>query len=109
MRSYEETTKDVSKWQSIVKANREAATLKFATGCEDVQRTSTTAALTAKFAPARDFEREIAGMLEAAGAHNEAAVQEAEEALALKVCLWLLRLLLQKSENCNSISRAATC
>jgi hypothetical protein len=33
----------------------------------------------------RDFEKEIAGMLEAAGAHNEAAVLEAEEALALKV------------------------
>lgn len=33
----------------------------------------------------RDFEREIAGMLEAAGAHNDAAVQEAEQALALKV------------------------
>ncbi|BDA46715.1 probable U3 small nucleolar RNA-associated protein 14 homolog A [Coccomyxa sp. Obi] len=81
---YEETTKDVTKWQSIVKANREAPTLKFATGREDVQRTSTTAALTAKFAPARDFEREIASMLEAAGAHNEQAVQEAEEALALK-------------------------
>lgn len=82
---YEETTKDVTKWQNIVKANREAPTLKFATGREEVQRTSTTAALTAKFAPARDFEREIASMLEAAGAHNEQAVQEAEEALALKV------------------------
>ena len=35
--------------------------------------------------PCRDFEKEIAGMLEAAGAHNEEAVQEAEEALALKV------------------------
>lgn len=75
----------MTKWQSIVKANREAATLKFATGREDVQRTSSTAALTAKFAPARDFEREIAGMLEAAGAHNEQALAEAEEALALKV------------------------
>ena len=48
-------------------------------------RARTTAALTAKFAPARDFEREIAVMLEAAGAHNEQAVAEAEEALALKV------------------------
>lgn len=82
---YEETTKDVAKWQSIVKANREAPTLKFATGREDVPRTTTTAALTAKFAPSGDFERQIAEMLQAAGAHNEEAVQEAEEALALKV------------------------
>ena len=35
--------------------------------------------------PGRDFEKEIAGMLEAAGAHNDEAVQEAEQALALKV------------------------
>ena len=82
---YEVTKKDVSKWQSIVKANREAPTLKFATGNQDVPRTTTTSALTAKFAPSQDYEKEIAAMLEAAGAHNEQAVQEAEEALALKV------------------------
>ena len=82
---YEVSTKDVSKWQSIVKANREAPTLKFAAGNEDVPRTSTTGALIAKFQPSRDFEKEIAAMLAAAGAHNEQAVQEAEEALALKV------------------------
>ena len=85
---YEVTQKDVTKWQSIVKANREAPTLKFASGNEDVPRTSTTSALTAKFAPAQDYEKEIAAMLEAAGAHNEQAVQESEEALALKAsCL----------------------
>ena len=82
---YEVSTKDVSKWQSIVKANREAPTLRFAAGNEDVPRTSTTGALIAKFRPSRDFEKEIAAMLAAAGAHNEQAVQEAEEALALKV------------------------
>ena len=82
---YEVSTKDVSKWQSIVKANREAPTLKFAAGNKDVPRTSTTGALIAKFQPSRDFEKEIAAMLAAAGAHNEQAVQEAEEALALKV------------------------
>ncbi len=82
---YEVTQKDVTKWQSIVKANREAPTLKFASGNEDVPRTSTTSALTAKFAPSQDYEKEIAAMLEAAGAHNEKAVQESEEALALKV------------------------
>ena len=36
-----------------MKANREAATLRFAAGNEDVPRSSTTAALTAKFAPTR--------------------------------------------------------
>ena len=34
---------------------------------------------------ARDFEKEIAGMLEAAGAHSDEVVLEAEQALALKV------------------------
>jgi hypothetical protein len=77
----------VTKWQPIVKANREAPTLKFATGREDVPRTTTTAALTAKFAPSREFEKQIAELLQAGGAHNEQAVQEAEEALALKVLL----------------------
>ena len=89
---YEITKKDVSKWQAIVKANREAPTLKFASGNEYVPRTSTTGALTAKFEPARDFEKEIAAMLEAAGAHNEQAVQEAEEVLALKVGIALGQL-----------------
>lgn len=82
---YEVTQKDVTKWQTIVKANREAPTLKFASGNEDVPRTSTISALTAKFAPSQDYEKEIAAMLEAAGAHNEQAVQESEEALASKV------------------------
>ncbi len=82
---YEVTKKDVSKWQAIVKANREAPTVKFASGNEDVPRTSTIGALTAKFEPACDFEREIAAILEAAGAHNEQAVQDVEEVLALQV------------------------
>lgn len=98
-RRYEVTKKDVSKWQAIVKANREAPTLKFASGNEDVPRTSTTGALIAKFEPARDFEKEIAAMLEAAGAHNEQAVQEAEEVLALKVVSAVVQLWTDRAGN----------
>ena len=68
---YEVTQKDVTKWQAIVKANREAPTLKFASGNEDVPRTSTTGALTAKFAPSQDYEREIAAMLQAGATHGK--------------------------------------
>ena len=50
---YEDTRKDVAKWVPLVKANREAPTLRFAAGNEDVPRASTTAALTAKFTPVR--------------------------------------------------------
>ena len=50
-------------------------------------RSSTTAALAAKFSPSNDMEEEVAELLRAAGAHTGEAVEEAEEALALKV--WL--------------------
>jgi len=48
-------------------------------------RSSTTAALAAKFSPDNDMEEEVAELLRAAGAHTGEAVEEAEEALALKV------------------------
>ena len=48
-------------------------------------KTSTTAALTAKFEVGTGMEAEVAAMLRQAGVHSDQAVQEAEEALALKV------------------------
>lgn len=68
-------------WQ----ANREAPTLEFKSGRDDVVRSNTTAALAAKFAPENDMEEEVAELLRAAGAHTGEAVEEAEEALALQV------------------------
>ncbi len=68
-----------------MQANREAPTLHFKSGAEDVPRTNSTAALAAKFAPEAGLEAEVAAMLAAAGASNAEALAEAEESLALNV------------------------
>ena len=59
--------------------------MEFKSGRDEVVRSSTTAALAAKFSPDNDMEEEVAELLRAAGAHTGEAVEEAEEALALKV------------------------
>ena len=82
---YETTKEDITKWQPLVKANREAPTLEFKSGRDDVARSNSTAALAAKFVPGNDMEEQIAELLRAAGAHSGEAVEEAEEALALQV------------------------
>ena len=69
-----------------MQANREAPTLEFKSNKDEIARSSTTAALAAKFTPDNDMEEEVAELLRAAGAHTGEAVEEAEEALALKVC-----------------------
>mmetsp|Transcript_5357 Transcript_5357/g.11731 ORF Transcript_5357/g.11731 Transcript_5357/m.11731 type:complete len:1130 (-) Transcript_5357:373-3762(-) len=81
---YEQTSTEVTKWQSIVKANREAPTLVFTSATGEVPRVTTTAAIAAKHTPETDLEREVAALLEAAGAASAKAVQEAEDQLALK-------------------------
>ena len=50
----------MAKWQGIVKANREAPTLRFADGREELPRSST-AAMAATFRPSSSMEQEIAG------------------------------------------------
>lgn len=52
----------MAKWQGIVKANREAPTLRFADGREELPRSST-AAMAAAFRPTSTMEQEIAGGL----------------------------------------------
>ncbi|GFR45758.1 hypothetical protein Agub_g7173 [Astrephomene gubernaculifera] len=83
---YEAASKEVSKWLPIVKANREAPTLRLVSGREDVPRVTTTAALVAQHTPSADnaLEAEVAALLEQAGAANTEAIEEAEEQLALK-------------------------
>lgn len=44
-RRYERTKEEVSKWQTLVKAHREAPTLSFLAGRGDAGRPATTAAL----------------------------------------------------------------
>ncbi|KAK9806336.1 hypothetical protein WJX72_010623 [[Myrmecia] bisecta] len=81
---YEATGKEVTKWQPVVKANREAPTIRFTSGREDIPKTNTTAAMASSFKPETDMEAEVAALLQAAGAHTGEAVEQQEEALALK-------------------------
>lgn len=87
MLRYEATKEDIAKWTPIVRANREAATLVLTAPKNDVPATNSTAALTAKFQPKEGMEAEVAALLKAAGVHSDQAVEQAEEALALKVLL----------------------
>ncbi|GAX85472.1 hypothetical protein CEUSTIGMA_g12888.t1 [Chlamydomonas eustigma] len=81
---YEDTKEEVTKWQSIVKANREAPTLVFTSARGEVGRINTTQAIVAQHTPETALEEEVAALLEKAGAASAKAVQEAEEKLALK-------------------------
>ena len=89
----------MTKWTPIVRVNREAPTLVFKGPQNDVPRTSTTAALTAKFEPETGMEAEVAAMLKAAGLQNEQEVEEAEQELALQVWMECLH-----TKSCHFIS-----
>lgn len=69
----------------MVKANREAPTLAFSKPRGAAGPATTTAALTAQFQPETDMEAQVAAMLRAAGVDSGKAVQDGEDALALKV------------------------
>ncbi|OVA12705.1 Small-subunit processome [Macleaya cordata] len=60
--AYDETKKDISKWESLVKMNREAPTISF------VKDTnvgfSTVGAIASEFKPRTDFEKKIASVLQ---------------------------------------------
>ncbi|KXZ48222.1 hypothetical protein GPECTOR_29g127 [Gonium pectorale] len=83
---YEAASEEVTRWQPIVKANREAPTLRLVAGRDEVPRINTTAALVAQHTPSADnaLEAEVAALLNEAGAGSAEAIEEAEEALALK-------------------------
>ena len=65
---YEDTKEEVTRWQSIVKANREAPTIVFTSAKGDVSRVSSTMAIVANHVPQTELESEVAALLEAAGA-----------------------------------------
>ena len=65
--AYAETSKDVSKYQAVVKENREKRTLKFEPARNEMQRKDTLGALVADFTPKSDLEKEIAKVLSDAG------------------------------------------
>jgi len=82
--AYDESKKDIKKWMSLVKSQREAPTLQL-TSKPEVQRPTTVSAMAAKHTPENKMELEVAAMLEAAGAHTASAVAESEEALAMRM------------------------
>ena len=70
----------MSKWQPIVKANREKPTLKFTDQERDkMQRKETIAAMNADFQPANDFEKEIMAKLKEAGMATGKDVERGED------------------------------
>ena len=85
---YEVTSKDVTKWQAQVKANREAPTLDLTKQQrEGPKGPNSLASLAAAFKPQSAMEQEIAAMLQAAGAGSDQQVEAAEEALVAQVCV----------------------
>jgi hypothetical protein len=69
----------------LVKAHREAPTLRFAADVAAVPRLASTATMVDRHQPETAMEAEVAALLERAGAHSARAVAEGEQALALKV------------------------
>jgi len=65
--AYEETAKDITKYQPIVKENREKRTLKFEPSRKDMHRKDTLGALVADFTPRTELEKEIAQVLKDSG------------------------------------------
>jgi U3 small nucleolar RNA-associated protein 14 len=65
--AYEETSKDVTKYQPHVKENREKRTLEFKSARDDMQRKDTLGALVADFTPKTEIELEIAKALKESG------------------------------------------
>eukprot|EP00775_Hariotina_reticulata_P004466 gene4466-4722_t len=84
---YDDTKQEVTKWQPIVKSNREAPTIRFTSARHEVPAAaSTVAALVDGFTPRESdpLEAQVAALLGAAGSATTAAMEEAEEALAAK-------------------------
>jgi U3 small nucleolar RNA-associated protein 14 len=88
---YEVRKKDIGKWTPLVKGNREAPTLVLTSGRGDVPAITTSAALASRVTPVTDMEREVADLLKASGAHNEASIIEAEQSLVVKVGCYALK------------------
>lgn len=75
--AYSITSKDVSKWQNIVKANREARTLEFANRqATNLQVVSTTSGMADNVKPESEMEKQIAEML---GEERENAKAEEDQ------------------------------
>ena len=83
--AYDESKKDIQKWMPLVKAHREAPTLKFSSDKNLVTNTVSVAAIASKHQPETKMESEVAALLNAANAETAGAVAESEDALALRM------------------------
>ena len=68
--AYEEASKEVARFQPVVKANREKRTLKFEPARKEMHRKETIGALVADFTPRTELEKEIARVLQESGRAN---------------------------------------
>eukprot|EP01083_Nonionella_stella_P229514 812288_1 len=77
---YEATKKDVSKWQGLVKQNRELEQLRFAMNKKSNHVVSL-ASMNAKFTASNDFEKDFENLLKGMGMAkgSEASIRETEE------------------------------
>lgn len=73
--AYDASKKQASQWTPLVKANREAATLRLKSDV-DVPRVATAAGLASRHEPVSEFEQEVAQLLADAGHSSTAAVAE---------------------------------
>ena len=74
--AYEVSRKHASRWTPLVKANREAATLRLKSDTE-VPKVTTAAGLASRHEPVSAFESEVAALLKAAGHASTQAIMEA--------------------------------
>ncbi|KAI8110648.1 hypothetical protein M9435_002322 [Picochlorum sp. BPE23] len=83
--AYDESKKDIQKWMPLVKAHREAPTLKFSSDKNLVTNTVSVAGIASKHQPETKMESEVAALLNAANAETAGAVAESEDALAMRM------------------------
>jgi U3 small nucleolar RNA-associated protein 14 len=73
--AYEVSKKDISRWTPLIKANREAATLRLKQDSE-VTRVTSAAGLASRHEAMSNFEKEVASLLQEAGHASAASVQQ---------------------------------
>ena len=83
--AYDESKKDIQKWMPLVKAHREAPTLKFSSDKNLITKMVSVAGIASKHQPETKMESEVAALLNAANAETAGAVAESEDALAMRM------------------------
>lgn len=81
--AYDATKEDITRWQPLVKANRELATLSFPSRRDNIPRKTSVQAVLSDFRPESELEMEVDALLAAAGVAGSTRQVEKVEALAM--------------------------